>query len=133
MHDILTRMAENTLGRFTGPMKFRLVLQPVMATFFAVRSGLADAKAGRPPYFWTLLTNPTHRKEMLLDAWKSVGRIFILAVVMDVIYQLIELHTVYPLGALVVAVVLAILPYILIRGVVTRIATRKSARVEPTP
>jgi hypothetical protein len=37
------------IDRLTGPMKFRLVLQPVMAAFFAIRSGLEDARAGKPP------------------------------------------------------------------------------------
>ncbi len=50
-------------------------------------SGLADAKAGKPPYFWGLLTNPAGQ-DMLKDGWKSVGRVFILAVVLDIIYQL---------------------------------------------
>ena len=32
-------------------MKFRLILQPLMAIIFAVRSGLKDAKEGRPALF----------------------------------------------------------------------------------
>jgi hypothetical protein len=130
MHDILSRVAENMVGRVTGPMKFRLVLQPLMATFFAVRGGLADAKAGRPPYFWSLLNDPAERTAMLKDGWKSVGRIFLLALVLDVVYQLIELHTVYPGEALIVAFVLAIVPYLIIRGPVSRIAAWRAARAK---
>ena len=109
-------------------MKFRLVLQPVMAAIFAVRSGLKDAKKGNPPYFWAMFTNPKSRTEMLRDGWKSVGRVFILGIVMDAIYQFIVLRKFYPMEALVVAVVLALVPYLLIRGPVTRIARGTSRK-----
>jgi hypothetical protein len=103
-------------------MKFRLVLQPLMASFFAIRAGLVDARAGKPPYFWGFFTHPGQRVEMLKDGWKSVGRVFILAVALDVVYQIIELRFVYLGEAIVVAFVLAILPYLLVRGPVTRLA-----------
>ena len=131
MHDMLTRIADDMISRVTGPMKFRLVLQPLMAAFFAVRAGLKDARTGRPPYFWSMLTNKGHREEMVKDGWKSVGKIFILAVVLDVIYQLIEIHFVYPGEALIVAFLLAIVPYLILRGIVTRIATRIATRRHP--
>jgi lauroyl/myristoyl acyltransferase len=41
---------------------------------------------------------------------------------MDLIYQVIVLRWFYPLEALIVALVLAFLPYILLRGPVNRIA-----------
>lgn len=43
------RFVEDPIDRVSGPMKFRLVLQPMMAALFAIRSGLADARAGKPP------------------------------------------------------------------------------------
>jgi len=51
MGDLLSPIIEDLVARVSGPMKFRLALQPVMAVFYAVRSGLKDAKEGRPPYF----------------------------------------------------------------------------------
>jgi len=125
MEEWLSRIFEDLVGRVSGPMKFRLLLQPLMAVIFAVRSGLKDAGEGRPPYFWAIFTDPPHRREMLREGWKSIGRVFIFAVVMDAIYQIIVLHWFYPLEALVVAVILAIIPYLLIRGPVNRIAGRK--------
>lgn len=105
-------------------MKFRLVLQPVMAAIFAVRAGLADAKAGKSPYFWCLITDPAQRDDMLKDGWKSVGKVFVLAIVLDVVYQIIVLRFVYPGEVIIVAFVLAILPYLILRGLVTRLARR---------
>jgi hypothetical protein len=130
MVHIWDRVGTQLLARVSGPMKFRLVLQPCMAAFFAIRSGLADAKTGRSPYFWTMVSDPHERAELLKDGWKSVGKVFILAIVLDVIYQIIELRFVYVGEAIIVAFILAILPYLILRGLVTRIARRKmSAQV----
>jgi hypothetical protein len=116
------RFVDNLLDRVSGPMKFRLVLQPLMAAIFAIVAGLRDAKEGRPPYFWTVVSDPSQRAYMLRDGWKSVGKIFVLAVVLDVIYQIVVLRFVYPGEVIVVAFLLAIVPYLILRGLVNRIA-----------
>jgi hypothetical protein len=131
MDNIWIRVGTQLLARVSGPMKFRLVLQPCMAAFFAIRSGLADARAGKGPYFWGLLWDRGQRDDMLKDGWKSVGRVFILALVLDVVYQIIELHFVYPGEAIIVAFILAILPYLILRGLVTRVARKKVAASSP--
>ena len=125
MEDLLTRIFENLIDRVSGPMKFRLILQPLMATILAIRSGLKDAKEGKPACFWALFTDSANRRDMLRDGWKSVGRIFILAIIIDVVYQFIVFRWVYPVEALLVAAILAFIPYLLIRGPVNRIARRK--------
>jgi hypothetical protein len=126
MDPIIARVAHNLAERVTGPMKFRLLLQPAMATFFAIRDGLRDARECKPPYFWGLFTDKRERESMVKNGWKSVGKVFILAIVLDVIYQLIEHRwTVYPGEAVLVAIILAIVPYLLIRGPVNRIFCEK--------
>jgi hypothetical protein len=125
MDDIWMRIMDNMANRVSGPMKFRLLLQPVMASIFAILAGLKDAKAGKPPYFWALFTNPGERSAMIKDGWKGVGKVFLLALVLDVVYQIIVERFVYPGEALIVAFVLAIVPYLLLRGLVTRLASRK--------
>jgi hypothetical protein len=127
MDQMWTRVGSQLLARVSGPMKFRLVLQPAMACFFAIRQGLADAKAGKPPYFWSILSNFSHCGPMVKEGWKDVGRIFLLALAMDVVYQLIVLHFVYPGEAIIVGIVLAIVPYLVLRGLVTRVARREKA------
>jgi hypothetical protein len=131
MTDLWTLLADQLHDRVSGPMKFRIVLQPIMATALAIRSGLKDAKSGARPYFWSLLTTPGHRVEMIKDGWKSVGRLFFLAVGLDLVYQIIVQPIVRPRAAILVAVVLAILPYLLLRGIVTRIASRVMHRAPP--
>lgn len=125
MEEFLTRFANNMIERVSGPMHFRLLLQPVMATIFAVIAGRADAKAGKTPYFWGLLSDPAHRRDMLKDGWKDVGKVFMLAILLDVVYQFIVAKFVYPGEAIIVAFLLAIVPYLLVRGVVTRITRRR--------
>ena len=125
MEDLFSRFVEDLVGRVSGPMKFRLILQPVTAVVFAILRGLKDAKEGKPPYFWALFTDPAHRRDMVRDGWKSVGKVFILAIVLDAVYQWIVLRWFYPGEALLVAAILALIPYLLIRGPVNRIARHK--------
>jgi hypothetical protein len=124
MNDLWMRIIDNMVDRVSGPMHFRMILQPVMATIFAIMAGLKDARTGKPPYFWALFSEPAQRVEMIKDGWKSVGKVFVLAMVLDVVYQIIVQHFIYPGEAIIVAFLLAILPYLLLRGLVTRL-TRK--------
>ena len=125
MEEVLTRMFEHLIGRVHGPMHFRVIVQPLMACLFAVLDGIKDAREGRTAYFWALFTEPAHRMELLRRGWKSVGKIFILALVLDAIYQIWQLKTFYPGEAVLTAIVLAFVPYILLRGPVNRLMPRK--------
>ena len=129
MDEILTRFWENLGGRVGGPLTFRLILQPVVAAVLAIRAGLADARAGRPAYFWTIVTNPGDRRELLREGWKAVAKVFTIALVIDIVYQLIVFRWVYPFEVLIVAFLLACVPYLLIRGPVNRIASAGRRRV----
>jgi hypothetical protein len=124
MEDMITRFFENLLGRLHGPMHFRIYVQPLMAILFAILDGRKDALEGKAPYFWALFTEPQHRKELLFQCWKSVGKIFGLAILLDAAYQLWQLHWFYPGEALLVAFLLAIVPYVLLRGPASRIIAR---------
>ena len=108
-------------ARITGPMRFRVFLQPAMAVALGVVAGWNDAKTRQPPYLWTLFNEPTQRMSLLKNGWKSVGKLFILAVVLDVIYQLTVLGSVNPLGAVVTAGLFAIIPFLVFRGLTNRI------------
>ena len=120
--EMLQRIIENFFGRLDGPLHFRFILQPLMAVVFAVIDGIKDAKAGKPAYFWAIFTQPEQRKELWRDGWKHFGKIFILAIILDVIYQWKVQHMFYPGETLIVALILAAAPYVLLRGPVNRIA-----------
>jgi hypothetical protein len=123
MDEMLNRLWENLGGRIGGPMSLRLLLQPTIAAILAIRSGLADARAGKPAFLWTVLTDAEGRRELLRSGWKSVAKVFTLAIVLDVVYQLIVNRWVYPLESVIVAFLLACVPYLLVRGPVNRIAS----------
>ena len=123
LEEIVTRGWENLVGRFGGPMSFRFLIQPAVAIVFAVRAGLRDAREGRPPFLWKLLTNRDHRRELLRQGWKDVGTVFIVAIVLDAIYQVIVHSGIFTLELLFAATVLALVPYAVARGLVTRLAT----------
>ena len=131
MEDIISRGWDDLVARVGGPLTFRLVIQPAVAVFLAVRSGLKDAREGRPVFFWTMVLNPAERRYLLRQGWKDVGKLFIVAVVLDVIYQIIVLHGVYAGQLLIVATTLAIVPYLVVRGLTNRIAARIFARQPP--
>jgi hypothetical protein len=120
MEEIWHRYIESLFARLDGPLHFRLIVQPTMAAIFAVIDGVKDAKLGRPPYFWTMVSNPAQRSELVKLGWKRIGKIFILAVILDVIYQLKVTHWVYPGETLTVAILLAIVPYLVLRGPINR-------------
>ena|SRR6185369_15224203 len=123
MEEMIVRGWNNIVSRFGGPMTFRVILQPAMAALLALLAGLRDAREHRPPYFWTLLTDSSQRGDLLRQGWKAIGRVFILAIVMDTIYQLIVLRWLYPSELLFVAILLAVVPYLLLRGPVNRVAS----------
>jgi hypothetical protein len=120
MEDFFARVWEDLIGRTQGPMRLRLLVQPLTACILAVRAALRDARANRPPFFWSLAFNPGRRRDLLRQGWKDVAMVFAVAVILDVVYQVITLRMVYPGEAVVVAIVLAIVPYLLLRAFITR-------------
>src|SRR5688572_26202995 len=115
MEDLFARVWDNLVGRIGGAMSFRLILQPAVAIFFGIRDGLKDARLGQPAYFWTIFTDPGQRSVLLHEGWKAVMKVFIMAVLIDAVYQYLQLSWFYPGEALIVAFVLAFLPYLLVR------------------
>jgi hypothetical protein len=125
MEDILARTGVDLLGRLTGPLEFRLYLQPAVAVIYAFRDGRRDTIAGRTPYLRELITNPRQRVELLNEGWKSVSRVFLLAVIIDITYQHLALPRIYPGEAMITSFTLAVIPYLLLRGPVNRIWRRR--------
>src|ERR1019366_5780485 len=79
MQELLTRTWDMLVGREHGPLAFRLIIQPMAGAFLAIRAGVKDAREGRPPHGWAILTDPVHRRELLRESWHDVARLFIVA------------------------------------------------------
>jgi hypothetical protein len=123
VEEFLIRTWDELVGRDSGPLHFRLVLQPIVAAVLAIRAGVRDARQDRPAFFWAIVRQ-SHRPPLLLaELWKDIGRLFLIAIALDLVYQRIVLQTIRPGQSLFVATVLAILPYVLIRGLSNRTLT----------
>jgi hypothetical protein len=122
--EVVMRIWQNLLDRPGGPFVFRFILQPIMATIAALRDGIHDARTGRAPFLWTVLTDPARRRGRLDEALIATSRIVLLGLAIDTVYQYIEFETFHPAEALIIALLLAFVPYLVLRGVVTRVARR---------
>jgi hypothetical protein len=131
MRQYLIELLGDLLGRFEGPMNFRLYVQPLIAIALAIRDGRKDALAGRAAYAWAVFHDPAHRAYLLQDGWRGVSRVFVLAYVLDIVYQYVALHAFRPPEALLTALVLALLPYVLLRGPVNRLMRGRRPAAEP--
>ena len=124
MEELLTNTWEELIGRRTGPLHFRFILQPIVAAVFAIRAGRKDARQGRPPFLTAFVREPIKRwRLVLLDSSKDIGSTFLVGVGIDIIYQLLVLYGIRPLESLIVPTVLAVVPYLVVRGLTNRIVT----------
>ena len=61
------------------------------------------------------------RGEQLRQGWRDVGKVLVAAALIDLLYQRIFLRAFHLEQALTVAVLLAIVPYLVFRGPVNRL------------
>jgi hypothetical protein len=108
-------------ARLTGPGRLRFILQPTVAIILGIRWGLADARAGRPPYLMGLLFHPLHRREYVRTGLRTIRDIVAIGILLDVVAQILIFRQVHPGAALVVGPVLIATPYALARGVANRL------------
>ena len=121
MDEMLSRFVTEMIGRIDGPMSLRLILQPAMALFFAFRDGRQDAREGQAPYGWAIFSSPEHRRYLLADGWKGFGKVFVIAFILDLVYQYLAIGGFRPVQAFATACILALLPYVLFRGPFNRL------------
>ena len=117
-----TEVWQEIVARPQGPLAMRFYLQPLVAIMLATRDGLHDAREGRPAYLWSVITDGASRREFVQDGWRSIGKVFMLALTLDILYQAVVLGGLKPIQGLLVASVLSIVPYMIVRGPVGRLA-----------
>jgi hypothetical protein len=111
-------------ARLTGPGRLRFVFQPTMAILLGLRGGLADGRAGRPPYLMGLLFDPLHRREYVRTGLRSIRDLIAIGIILDVVAQFLIFRQVHPGAALVIGPVLITMPYVLARAVTNRMTRR---------
>jgi hypothetical protein len=120
--DMIAQGWENFTERGSGPMSLRFILQPTLASLLAIRAGWKDARSGRPVFLWALVTNSAARKDLVRSGWKDIGKMFVMATVLDATYQVIVHKRIVFVAALITATLLALVPYTVLRGPANRIA-----------
>ena len=63
------------------------------------------------------------RRRLIREGLIAIGKLAVMAIVLDFVYQLIVFRRMYPVEAIDVAILLAIVPYFVLRGPVNRIAS----------
>ena len=76
MPDLLRLGVDQFLGRFSGPLNFRLMVMPTVVTIIALRAVWKDLRDGRPAFLGIWIQDPVERKRIFHGWLKDVGRIF---------------------------------------------------------
>ncbi len=108
--------------RLMGPGRFRFILQPSVAIILGILNGLADARAGRPPYLYGVIFHRDLRGELMRTGFETVVNLLLMGILLDAIFQWVILGVSHPGAALVVGPVLIVLPYSLSRALSNRLA-----------
>ena len=117
-----SQFLEELPRRFSGPGRFRFILQPVLAILLGARGGLADARAGKPPYMFGLLFAAGHRRELLGSGAAAIATLLAMGIILDIVFQFVLYRAVHPGAALVIGPILICTPYALSRALTTRLA-----------
>ena len=123
---------EDIPKRLAGPGWFRLVLQPLVATFLGIRSGINDLRSGRPPYLSGVLFHRGLRNELLKSGFSTVINLLLMGVLLDSVFQWAILGISYPGAALVVGPMLIVAPYTVARALANRFGRLRKSGCPPT-
>jgi hypothetical protein len=128
VHLFSRQFLEELPQRFTGPGRFRFILQPLIAILLGVRSGLADARTGNPPYLFGLLFTSERRRELLHRGMAAIRNLLAMAIILDIVFQWVLYRSVHPGAALVVGPILICIPYLLARDLTNRLARKPGVK-----
>jgi hypothetical protein len=119
---------QDMLARLTGPGKLRFIVQPIVAIIIGVLQGKKDAQANLPPFLWMLAFHASHRQHALRSAVIGVRDLVAVAILLDIISQLLIFHEVRPGAALLVGPLLIGVPYSFARELANRITRARRPR-----
>ena len=126
------RFLDDLVARLHGPGRLRFILQPTAAIVLGARDGVKDARAGKPPFLWGLAFRGSDRAGMMRTALVSVRDLVAVAILLDIVAQLLIFRIVHPAVALLLGPVLIAFPYATSRALTNRIARGRSERSSVT-
>ena len=105
--DLIARTLQHLVARTAGPLKLRFLLQPLAATIIAVRAS---------------------RESEPRRVFAYIGRLCVVALFVDLLYQVIVLRWFYPGQALIVVGMLALVPFLVVRALMRMMRTARRRR-----
>ena len=106
--------------RMSGPGRFRLITQPLIAAVLGSRSGFADARSGRPPFISAVLFKRDRRRELLKSGFNHLVNLLLMSILLDSVFQWMIFGSSHPGAAVVVGPVLVAAPYCFARALANR-------------
>jgi hypothetical protein len=116
------RFWSDIFGRLGGPMTLRFFLQPTLACVAALKDGVKDARSGHKAFFWSTLSDPTEQRGRLREGLMATSQMMLIGLAMDTVYQFRVLDRFYPVEAVLMVLLLAVIPYFVFRWVVEHVA-----------
>ena len=120
--EVHERFWTDVFGRLHGPMTLRFYLQPTLAFVAALKDGIKDVRLGHKAFFWTALWDPTQPSGRLREGLASTSQMALIGFAMDLIYQFKVFDRFYPVEAVMMVLLLAVIPYFVLRWIVEHVA-----------
>jgi hypothetical protein len=120
--EVNQRFWTDVFDRLHGPMTIRFYLQPTLGFVAALKDGIKDARFGHKAFFWTALWDKTAQRGRLREGLNATSQMALLGFAMDTIYQFRVLDRFYPVEAVMMVLLLAVIPYFLFRWLVEHVA-----------
>lgn len=117
-------------ARLSGPGRLRFVLQPTVAVLLGIRDGKHDSRTRRPAFLSGLVLRRTHRRELWRSAIASIRDLVAIAIILDIISQMLIFQRIHPGAALLLGPMLIALPYSISRALTNRIASGRTEHSE---
>src|SRR5215510_11020743 len=112
---LLARIWEHLAARPGGQYNFRFLLQPAMAIVLGVIDGRRFAREGRSFLLWGGPEDPAERRAQARATIRAIGKVALLALILDALYQYSAHGGFYPGEAVIVVFVVALIPYFMVR------------------
>jgi hypothetical protein len=116
------RFWSDVFGRLSGPMTLRFYLQPTLAFVAALKDGIKDARLGHKAFFWSAVSDPTLQRGRLREGLLATSQMILIGLAIDTIYQFRVFERFYPVEAVLMVMMLAVIPYFVFRWVVEHVA-----------
>jgi hypothetical protein len=113
---------EDIPKRLAGPGRFRFILQPLFALTLGILNGLADARAGRPPYLYGIIFHQNLRRDLAREGFSTIVNLILMGILLDAVFQRIILGVSHFGAALVIGPILIGTPYGIARSLSNRLA-----------